>query len=121
MEAYHIFGQDLVLSATGDILLVDGVQETNQRIMRRLFTNPGDYLWDLLYGAGLPAKVGLKANAAAIAAVVRSQIFQETTVSQTPPPTIGVLASPSGVVTCTVTYTYAPTGQVSSLTFPIGG
>ena len=118
-EPYHIFGSDLVLSSTGDLLLVSGLQETTQRIIRRLLTNQGGYIWHLAYGAGLPAQVGQIANAAAIAALVRAQIFLEDTVAQTPAPTIGLTVNASGVVVCDITFTYTPTNETSTLTVPL--
>ena len=33
-EPYHIFGGDLALGANGDLLLVDGPLETNQRVLQ---------------------------------------------------------------------------------------
>lgn len=118
-EPAHIFGNDLQLSATGDLLLVSGVAETRQRILRRLLTNLGDYIWELDYGAGLPAKVGRKANAAQITGIVRSQIFQEQSVAQTPAPKVTVSVNPNGTVTCNITYTDAPTQQPVALTVPL--
>ena len=116
-EPYHIFGSDLVLGANGDLLMISGTTETQQRVMRRLFTNPGSYLWNLRYGAGLPAMVGQKANQTAIAGIIRSQIFQEQSVAPSPTPTVNVIADPSGSVTATVTYTDAITGQTTG--FPL--
>ena len=66
----HFYGGDLSLSATGDILKVDGSTQGQQRVLRRLLTNPalmdssgkvtvvGDYIWHPTYGAGLPRMVG---------------------------------------------------------------
>lgn len=116
--AYHYFGQDLVLSSTGDLLVISGAQLVQQRILRRLMTNPGAYLWDLTYGAGLPSKVGQKVNAAAIAAIVRQQIFSEGTVASVPPPQITVTSNPNGTVQCNITYTDQITQQLVELSFP---
>jgi hypothetical protein len=120
MEAYHIFGQDLVLSASGDLLLVSDTTETQQRILRRLLTNPGDYIWQLSYGAGLPSKVGRKVQGAALAALIRSQIFQEASVSPVPPPQITLTAAPSGQVNCVIIYTDQTTQMPTALTFTVG-
>ena len=43
----HTFGADLSLSATGDLLCVTGDTLTQQRVLRRLLTNAGDYIWQL--------------------------------------------------------------------------
>jgi hypothetical protein len=120
-EPYHIFGTDLVLGANGDLLMVSGVTETQQRLYRRLMTNLGDYIWHLTYGAGLPARVGLKVNAAAITAAVRAQVFQETTVARVPAPTVGLTVNPSGAVICDITFVYAPTGVPANLSVPLVG
>jgi phage baseplate assembly protein W len=58
MDCYHYFGNDLSVASNGDILLTDGITLSQQRILRRLLTNPGDYIWELTYGAGLPQFVG---------------------------------------------------------------
>jgi hypothetical protein len=118
-EPFHIFGGDLVLSAKGDLLLVSGQLETNQRIVRRLFTNAGANLWNLAYGAGLPSQVGLKANKAAITAIIRSQMFAEGTVAQVPLPTVGLTINPTGIVICDIGYIFAPTLQAAGLSVPL--
>ena len=41
----HQFGADLVAGATGDLAVVDGPALGRQRVLRRLLTNPGDYIW----------------------------------------------------------------------------
>jgi hypothetical protein len=110
-ELSHYCGQDLAVGPTGDLALVSGVTETTQRIIRRLLTNKGEYLWHLLYGAGLPAQVGLSANAMAIQSLIRGEIFKEQTVAQVPAPTINVTASPgSNTVTVNIAYTSSVTG-----------
>lgn len=118
-EIAHIFGQDLQLSGTGDLLIVTGPTETQQRLYRRLMTNMGAYIWELTYGAGLPSRVGEQANAADLAAVIRSQIYQEATVSQSPPPVISVQVQSSGVVICSITYTDNSTNLPVTLTFSV--
>ena len=49
----HLWGNDLAFSATGDLATADVPTLTQQRVLRRLLTNPGDYIWELDYGAGL--------------------------------------------------------------------
>ncbi len=49
---------DLSVGSTGDLALASGPDTTNQRVYRRLLTNPGDYLWQLDYGGGLAQFVG---------------------------------------------------------------
>ncbi len=49
----HQWGDDLTVGPTGDMALVTGSVFGQQRVLRRLMTNPGDYIWQLDYGAGL--------------------------------------------------------------------
>ncbi len=67
-----------------------------QRVLRRLLTNPGDYIWQLDYGAGLARFIGQPANPLQIKAVIRSQIFKEAAVARQPEPVIDVQISPGG-------------------------
>lgn len=88
MDAGHYFSGDLLVSATGDLLAVDTIDESQQRILRRLLTNPRDYLWQPGYGAGLPAQIGQPLDENAIDALVRSQMLLEQSVSQNPAPQV---------------------------------
>ncbi len=116
----HLYGADLALDATGDLATVDATALGQQRVLRRLLTNPGDYLWNPAYGAGLGQFVGQPANAARIRSVIRSQIFQEAAVARTPEPTIDVAVAPNGAVTVAILYADATTGASQSLTFTVG-
>jgi phage baseplate assembly protein W len=115
----HTFGADLSLSATGDLLCVTGDTLTQQRVLRRLLTNAGDYIWQLAYGAGLGQMVGQPANATAIENIIRSQIFGESSVAQVPAPVITTAVNPDGTVTTTIQYADAATGATSTLTFQV--
>ena len=92
----HQWGSDLAIGATGDISTADGSSLGQQRVLRRLLTNPGDYIWQLDYGAGLARFVGQPANTLQIRAVIRSQIFKEAAVARLPEPLIDVQATPGG-------------------------
>ena len=100
----HTFGGDLAADVSGDIAAVSGSALGQQRVLRRLLTNAGDYIWQLTYGAGLPSMIGMPVDAAAIAGLVRSQIFLESAVAQTPTPVIDVQAQ-SNIVSLQITYT----------------
>ena len=54
----HFTGGDIDSSSTGDLRTATGSERTKQRILRRLLTNPGEYLFHPGYGAGLGKKVG---------------------------------------------------------------
>lgn len=109
-DASHVFGSDIALGPTGDIAIVDGDSETQQRIIRRLLTVAGAYIQQLGYGAGIGARIGSPVNAAQLQGLIRKQMKQEASVAQSPPPTILVTSAPGGLFTITVGYTIAATG-----------
>jgi hypothetical protein len=88
LDLSHEWGGDLAISSSGDIALATGSAVTNQRVYRRLLTNPGDYLWHLNYGGGLAQFVGLPASPPDIEAIIRDQLEQETAIAQSPIPEI---------------------------------
>ena len=120
-DVWQQFGSDLVSSASGDIATVDEPGLGQQRVLRRLLTNPGDYIWQLDYGAGLAQFVGGPVDAARIQGVIRAQIFREAAVARSPEPQIEVQAGESGEVFVTIIYTDAPSGQTQVLGFSLGG
>lgn len=104
-DAYHQWGSDLITSPTGDIGMVSGPMLGQQRVLRRLLTNAGDYIWHLDYGAGLARFIGQPANTLQIKAIIRSQIFKEAAVSRQPEPVIDVQISPGGAAGTVYVYT----------------
>lgn len=116
----HVWGQDLQLGPTGDLATVADDNETQQRILHRLLTNVGDYIWQLAYGAGLPAMVGQTVNGPAIAAIVRQQLLLEITVAVSPEPSITATYTTDGTVTLSIVYADAATGATQVLTLPVG-
>jgi hypothetical protein len=114
----HLWGQDLSVSAAGDILIVDGDSLTTQRILRRLMTAEGGYIWNLTYGGGVPGRIGETLNIDLINSVIRSQIALEATVARTPAPTIRVTEILNGVSVYILFYS-AATGQQATLSFDI--
>jgi phage baseplate assembly protein W len=113
------FGGDLVVGATGDLLLADGETLTQQRVLRRILTNPGDYIWQLDYGAGLAQFIGQPGAPAAIAGVVRTQIQLERAVAATPAAVVNVAAGDDGIMVLSLSYTNAVSEQTSLLTFSL--
>ncbi len=113
----HLWGNDLAWSPTGDLAISDVPAITQQRVLRRLLTTPGDYIWSLDYGAGLASFVGLPGATPAIAAAIRGQIFKETDVSQTPAPTIDLVPDPTGSIYVTVRYADATSGSTETIAF----
>jgi phage baseplate assembly protein W len=112
------FGGDLAVGPTGDVLLAAGTALTQQRVLRRLLTNPGDYIWQLNYGAGLGQFVGQPGAPASIRGVARAQMLLESAVAPTPAPVISAMVADDGVVTLTLNYADA-SGQASLLTFSL--
>ena len=113
----HLWGSDIALSPTGDLALADAPSLTQQRVLRRLLTNPGDYIWTLDYGAGLANFVGEPGATAAIRAAIRGQIFKEAAVAQTPEPVIELQTDPTGSIYVHVRYADAATATTQTLAF----
>ena len=121
-DIFHVWDSDLTTSATGDLAIVFGSTWGQQRVLRRLLTNPGDYIWHMDYGAGLAGFVGTPANETQVMATIRSQIFQEAAVSQTPDPMINVQISPAGALSTVyvdIRYTDSRTNETQMLTFSV--
>jgi len=113
------FGSDLSIGPTGDLALTDGSVLTEQRVLRRLLTNAGDYIWQLSYGAGLGQFVGRPGVVAAIAGLARAQMLQEAAVAVNPPPMVTVAASGDGMVVATLRYADSASGQTNLISFSI--
>jgi hypothetical protein len=120
-DAWHRYGGDLAVGPTGDIALADGALLGQQRVLRRLLTGPGDYIWQLDYGAGLGQFVGQPAVDARIEAVIRGQVFREAAVARRPQPTVAVTDDGAGAVFAQVTYADAGVGAPQMLTFSLNG
>ncbi|MDD2878004.1 MAG: hypothetical protein PHT60_13605 [Acidiphilium sp.] len=117
-DASVVFGGDLAIGVSGDLALASGSGLTEQRVLRRLLTNPGDYIWQLTYGAGLGRFVGAAGAVGAVTAVARAQMQAESRVAQSPLPQIVVdQDNPSGIA-MTIAYQDAITGQSTALTLP---
>ena len=119
-DLLHQFGSDLSVGPTGDLATVSGSMLGQQRVLRRLLTNPADYIWHLGYGAGLAQFVGQPADAMRVRAVIRGQIFKETAVARTPEPTIDVVSDGAGTVSAQVSYADAGTGRTQLLGLTLG-
>lgn len=117
----HVYGEDLTVDATGDLAIAQGSELGTQRVLRRLLTNPGSYIWSLDYGGGLATFLGHPAVANRMSAITRAQMFLEAAVARTPTPAIKVQAQPDGTVIISVRYADAATNTGVSLTLPITG
>lgn len=119
-DLQHTHGADLSIGPTGDLASSDGSQWTRERVLRRLLTAPGAYIWQPGYGAGLPSMVGRPVSVAAIGATVRAQMRLERGVAQRPAPAVNVVAQGGGTVAAAITYTDAVAGQPQALNLPLG-
>lgn len=115
-DVYHDFGSDLQLAANGDLLTVSSVAESRQRVLRRLLTNPGDYIWNLSYGAGLPAQVGQLGDQTAMAALIRAQMYLEPSVIHDPEPQVSVSTFQTGL-NALIQYVETDSNQETTLSF----
>ena len=117
-DAGHFFSGDLQLSATGDLLAVDSLLESNQRILRRLSTNQQDYIWNPGYGAGLPQKIGGTIDEPELDSLIRSQMFLEQSVVQNPQPITQVSPIENGF-SLQIQYVEADTLTPATLSFEV--
>lgn len=119
MSDLNLFiGDDLSVSPTGDIQQIDGLTQTSQRVLRRLLTNAGDYIWHPTYGAGLGKKIGTLLDVRAITGLIRSQIFMEANVARSPAPVITVAAIANGI-SVRIKYYDGSTGKLATLNFDV--
>lgn len=117
-DIYHFTGGDLEEAPTGDLRTVKGSERTKQRILRRLLTNPGDYVFHPQYGAGLAKKIGEAVNPGEWKALITGQMLLEESVDSNPPPAIR-LTTIEGGVSVSIAYTDATTRVNESLHFDV--
>ena len=92
-----------------------------QRVLRRLLTNPGDYIFQPTYGAGLPRLVGQPLDVSAVVGLIRSQILLVSAVAQVPAPQITVtqLAADATGLSVSIAYNDAPSNTPTVLSFNV--
>lgn len=117
-DIYQNFGNDIAATLGGDLMPVSGADRTKQRLLRRLLTNPGDYIFHPEYGAGLPAHVGDVLDIPFLTALIVGQVRLEESIKQDPAPVVLVQRITNGAA-FTVVYTDQETGQPTSLSFNI--
>jgi hypothetical protein len=117
-DVHQYWSNDFVLSSSGDLLAASGLEESKQRILRRLMTNRGEYVWHTEYGAGVPQMIGQNLNIEEIQAVIGGQMKLEESVSHDPEPVITVTPIDNGVY-CHILYTDANTNQQTILRFEV--
>ena len=114
-DLQHGWAGDVSSSTTGDLATVDGPALGTQRVLRRLLTNPGDYIWHPEYGAGLARFVGEPADPAGVQALIRSQMLLEAAVAREPEPVILVQSDPGGTLSVQIRYADAETAEGRAL------
>ena len=118
MDIYQFWGGDISAASSGDLMTVDGSARGQQRILRRLLTNPGDYSFHPEYGAGLAQWIGGTVDIPKITALIRGQIQLEDAVAKFPAPIITIQAIADGI-SCNIKYTDAPTNTAQTLSFNV--
>lgn len=129
-DLFHYIGGDISLSPTGDLQPVDDTIKGQQRILRRLLTNPAqqdangnqiapaDCIFHPQYGSGLPAYIGQVNKFNEIKALIRSQILLEDVVAKVPVPVITLQAIADGL-SCTIQYTDSTSNKTETLSFDV--
>jgi hypothetical protein len=115
-DCFHYIGSDLQFGSNGDLQTVDSVQESQQRILRRLLTNPEDYIWQPTYGAGLPAQIGQVTDQAAVESLITTKMYLETSVVQNPQPQVDFDFFLNGI-NCSIRYIESDSNLPTTLSF----
>jgi hypothetical protein len=119
-DASLMWGGDLSLGPNGDLSMADGTVVGQQRVMRRLMTNPLAYIWQPGYGGGLGQFVGQVASARVIEGAIRGQLYAETAVAHQPEPAINTSSLPNNSIFANILYSDAATQTAQTLTFSLG-
>ncbi|WP_217548789.1 phage tail protein [Pantoea sp. GbtcB22] len=117
-DIYHYVGGELSTSPAGDLRPVSSTERGKQRILRRLMTNPGDYVFHPEYGAGLGNKVGQSVNLNEWKALISGQMLLEDTVASNPAPTVS-LSLVEGGVSVNIKYTDSTSNTPETLSFDV--
>jgi phage baseplate assembly protein W len=118
------WGGDLSVGPDGDIAAIPVQAEINQRIIRRLLTNPGDYIWHTDYGAGLGQYVGEPYSPGLVQSTIMAQLQNESLVATTPAPVVQALPptwETFSTASVTINFQVAGTQQPASLALNLGG
>lgn len=130
MDIDQLITQDMNLSATGDLNAVDGTTRGQQRILRRLLTNPAyvqadgtltvaDYIFHPDYGAGLGRFVGTSTPLSEISALITAQLALEDVVDPNTPPVVTLAWLDPTTLNCIIQYVDASSGQNVVLNFDV--
>lgn len=117
-DAAHWWGGDLQLTPSGDLARANREDRSRQHVLRRLLTNPGDYIFHPGYGAGVPRRIGTNVNVPEIQGLVRGQMLREESVSKAPAPKVAVREITGGVQT-NIAYVALPDRQPVMVSFTV--
>jgi hypothetical protein len=114
----HIWGGDFSLAANGDLLLSTDHLLSRERVLRRLLTNAGDYIWHTTFGAGLPQAVGSPLTGASATALIRAHLRLERSIAASPKPIIELatgLPDSHGLVGINIRYVHVDSGTMTAI------
>jgi hypothetical protein len=117
LDLWHYIGGDLQFGSNGDLQTVTSVQESQQRILRRLLTNPQDYIWQPDYGAGIGSWIGQPIDEVGMKSMIVTQMFLEASVIQNPRPQVDFIANVGGTITAGIRYVESDSNQPTTLSF----
>jgi hypothetical protein len=104
---------DLSVGPSGDISVAPARMEIRQRIVRRLLTNPGDYIWHSNYGAGLGKFVGEPYSPDLVESTIAGQLRNESLIASVPAPVVRADAvSPGLTAAAAVTIEFQVVGAI---------
>src|ERR1700722_16608624 len=116
------WGADLSIGPTGDIKMAPVQASVQQRVIRRLLTNQGDYIWHTDYGAGLGGYVGEPYSQTAIKGKILNQLQLEALVAMTPVPAIQTnqsVTGPFSAISVTIRYWVAGAFTADSIALEV--
>lgn len=121
----HLWNQDALTSPTGDLGVATDATRSQQRVIRRLLTNPldangpPDYPLHPTYGAGLARYVGRNVDTAKLRALIRGQMLLEDSVAKSPQPQVTVTLIDPTTISVYIRYTIAGSGSPATLSFNV--
>lgn len=127
-DVSHWYGGDLQSTNSGDLQTVSGTVRGEQRVFRRLMTNPAtdtlpaDDPFDPTYGGGLPRMIGKRLDIPKAQAQCLAQMLLEDCVAKTPTPQVTLTQSPSDFTSINVVVAYndQPSNEPVVLSFTVG-
>jgi len=121
MDIDHTNGSDLKLNSSNDLAFVFDTDETNQRIMRRLFTNKGSYIWNPTWGASIPWKIGEPLSVEEYTQIkndVTAAVLEDDNVAHDPAPEITLEIINNGLV-CYIRYYNTSSDKHDTISFRV--